>query len=462
MSETHGSSSSTSLIKFLGLIIIGHLPQMSLAQDDFFNTLNVNVDNRTDSPYSLIGWVTEKVSLGLDDPGPLFSRRTSELNKIETSFFAQFDARLNDNTAFRFSGKAYHDAIYSVQDDTVFARDELNEFRSRFEVKDFYLEYKANNSTYFKVGNQILAWGLAEYLRVTDLINTEDQYTFGQQDLEDLRLQVPAVLVNFTIADWSFDSVVTFNAGRDDMAPAGDEFDQLIVLRNSGMTLLRERPDKQQEVFLRASTRLPSGDFQFVAGEFNDNELSVDGISALRSISPRVAYTQNRMRAAGMAANWVEGSWLFFGELGLHADKAVRPNKDSFLRQVNGWDQKDQLLSVLGLEYNGFQNLLLSFELDNAYTSKHDEFMLADRNQLGYGARLNWTALNERLQVLGVWNDRGDKLGRIARLSVDYSYSDNLVLGLLWVDYSVKEESIFYDFRNNDVLQLQLRYNFQI
>ena len=454
----------TYLIKFLGLIPIGLLSQMCFAQDDFFTTLNVNVENRADSPYSLIGWVTEKVAYGLEDPGPLFSRQKSELSKIETSFFAQFDARLNENTGFRFSGKVYHDAIYSYQDDSNFTRDELNEFRTRFEVKDFYLEYEAGNSTYFKVGNQILAWGQSEYLRVTDLINTEDQYTFGQQDLEDLRLQVPAVLVSFSIGDWSFDNVVTFDAGRDDVAPAGDEFDQLILLPNNGMnlTLVRERPDRQQEVFLRASTRLPRGDLQFVVGEFNDNELSVDGISALRSTSPQIFITQKRMRTAGLAANWVEGSWLFFGELGLHADKAVRPNNDSFLRQVSGWEQKDQLLSAFGLEYNGFQNLLLSFELDNAYTSKHDEFMHADKNQFGYGARLYWTALNERLQVLGVWNDRGDKFGRIARLSVDYSYSDNLVFGLLWVDYSVKEESVVHDFRNNDVLQLQLRYNFQI
>ncbi|MFT4863259.1 MAG: hypothetical protein ACI95C_002489, partial [Pseudohongiellaceae bacterium] len=37
----------------------------------------------------------------------------------------------------------------------------------------------------------------------------------------------------------------------------------------------------------------------------------------------------------------------------------------------------------------------------------------------------------------------------------------NFNLGLLWVDYHTNENSFFYEFRNNDVLQLQLRYNFQ-
>jgi len=437
-------------------------PQATQAQDDFFNPISVDVQESNSGPLSLIGWFTQKVATGLESPGPLFSRQDSELNKIETSFFAQFDARVNESTGLRFSGKAYHDAIYSYQDDNQYTSDELDKFRNRFEVKDFYIEHQTDSGIYLKAGNQILAWGLAEYLRVTDLINTEDRYTFGQQDLEDIRLQVPAVLANLAAGNWSFDSVLTLHAGRNDDAPAGDEFDQFISLRNSGIALSREDVEKQSEFFFRASTRMARGDFQFVAGEFNDNELSVAQISAVNSLSPQVTFSQNRMRAIGMAANWVEGSWLFFGEVGLHTDKAVQPNSGSFMSQVDGWDQKDQLLSVLGVEYNGFRNLLLSFELDNSYTRNHDEFMLADEHETGFGARAYWTALNERLQVLGVWNDLGDSSGRVARLSIDYNYSDNLELGLLWVGYHTDDDSIFYEFRNNDVLQLQLRYSFQI
>jgi len=34
--------------------------------------------------------------------------------------------------------------------------------------------------------------------------------------------------------------------------------------------------------------------------------------------------------------------------------------------------------------------------------------------------------------------------------------------GLLWVDYGSDRDSIYYNFRNNDILQIHLRYNFQI
>lgn len=453
-----------SILALISLAIgVASSPTTSQAQDDFFNTINIDLDssaNESDNSYSLIGWITEKVSYGLEDPGGLFSRQDSELNKVETSVFAQLDTRIGARINLRVSGKLYHDAIYALNDDTDYSKDERDKFRNRAEVKDFYIESQFDNGFYLKIGNQILAWGMAEYLRVTDLINTEDQYTFGQQDLEDIRLQVPALLASYSIGDWVLDGVLSYDAGRNDIGPEADEFDQLIRLRNSAAVLSRRDPDQDTEVFLRASTHYGKGDLQFVAGEFNDNALSVDQIIAAGSISPQLNFSQNRMQAAGFAANWTESSWLFFGELAAHFDKAVRPRNDSFFRQVNGWDEKDQILSVVGVEYSGFRNLLLSFELDNVHSRDHDEFMLADKDESGFGARLYWTALNDRLEVLAVWNEPNSE-SRFTRLSIDYHWSDNLELGMLWVDYHSEVNSILYDFRNNDVLQLQLRYNFQ-
>tara|TARA_B110000858_G_scaffold89711_1_gene103728 strand:+ start:44231 stop:45628 length:1398 start_codon:yes stop_codon:yes gene_type:complete len=438
--------------------------QPSLAQNNFFNTIDVDIEtngSRSDESFSLTGWVTQKVSQGIERPDALFSRQDRALNKIETSLFAQLDTKLGEGFDFRISGKIYHDEVYRLDEGIDYSSDETNEFRNRFEVRDFYIEKQYDNGFYFKLGNQILAWGLAEYSRVTDLINPEDQYVFAQQDLEDIRLQVPAVLLSYSSDKWTFDGVVTHRANKNYMAPIGDEFDQFASLRQAGISIERNSPDIEEEYFFRASTHLSQGDLQFVAGEFNNNALSLEEITAARSINPRFQYGQNRMRAFGVAANWADGSWLYFGELGLHLDKAVIPNQDSIFRQTNGWDEKDQILSVLGVEYNGFRNLLLSFELDSTYTKNHDAFMYADKKQTSFGARLYWTALNDKLTVVAVRNELANEAGQVSRVSVDYNWSDNIELGMLWVDYGSDRDSIFYNFRNNDILQVHLRYNFQ-
>ena len=439
--------------------------ETSFAQNDFFNALDVDIesnDSRANENFSVIGWVTQKVSQGIERPGVLFSRQDRDLNKIETNLFAQLDTTLGEGFDFRISGKVYHDEVYRLNEGIDYSSDETNEFRNRFEVRDFYIEKQYNNGFYFKLGNQILAWGLAEYSRVTDLINTEDQYTFAQQDLEDIRLQVPAALLSYSAAEWTFDGVITYRANKNYTAPIGDEFDQFVALRQAGIRVERDSPDKEAEYFFRASTHLSQGDLQLVAGEFNNNALSLEEITAERSANPLFQYGQNRMRAFGVAANWAEGSWLYFGELGLHLDKAVIPNRDSVFRQLGGWDEKDQILSVLGVEYNGFRNLLLTVELDSTRTKNHDAFMYADKNQTSFGARLYWTALNEKLTVVAVRNELANESGQVSRVSVDYNWSDSVELGLLWVDYGSDRDSIFYNFRNNDILQVHLRYNFQI
>jgi hypothetical protein len=449
------------LLAFLAIACI----RPSLAQNDFFNTIDVDIetnDSRANENFSLFGWVTQKVAQGIERPGALFSRQDRDLNKIETSLFAQLDTKLGEGFDFRLSGKVYHDEVYRLDEDIDYSSDETNEFRNRFEVRDFYIEKQYDNGFYFKLGNQILAWGLAEYVRVTDLINTEDQYTFAQQDLEDIRLQVPAALLSYSTDEWTFDGVVTYRANKNYTAPVGDEFDQFVALRQAGIGIERGSLGTEQEYFFRASTHLSQGDLQFVAAEFNNNALSLQEVTGAGSVNPRFQYGQNRMRAFGVAANWADGSWLYFGELGLHLDRAVLPTLDSIFRQQSGWDEKDQLLSVLGVEYNGFRNLLLTFELDNIRTKNHDVSMYADKNQTSFGARLYWTALNEKLTVLAVRNELANEAGQVSRVSVDYNWSDSVEVGLLWVDYGSDRDSIFYNFRNNDILQVHLRYNFQI
>ena len=268
--------------------------------------------------------------------------------------------------------------------------------------------------------------------------------------------------MSYRLKDWLIDTVVTYDADRNQIAPEGDEFDQFAQLRNIGFALNRQETKNRSEGFIRLSTQLSSGDLQIVAGEFNDNNLSVEDIDMRGLSQPSLNFNQNRMRMIGAAANWVEGAWLFYGELGTHYGVTVRPNAESFFNQLNGWDQKDQTLVVAGVEYNGFSNLLLSLEIDSIHTQNHGSYMQAPSDQISLGTRFNWTVLNQRLRIAGVWNKLAHNWGSVSRLSIDYNWSDNLDLGFLFVGYSASQNSVFYEFRNNDVVQLQMRYNFQI
>lgn len=439
------------------------LPTLAFAQDDFFGNreISINTGNNSEHPWELTGWITGKLAYGLASPGPGFSRRQSDLSKVETSGFAQLDWRLSDAVGLRVSGKAYRDFIYQIDDDSPYSRAERDEFQTRYELRDFYLEAQLGDRVYLKIGNQILAWGMSEYLRVTDVINTEDQYTLGQQDLEDLRLQVPALLLGVNRGDWLFESVVTHRAGSNDLAPAGDEFDQLIDLRGTGLALSKHDAGNPWEYLLRASTHYGAGDIQLVAGEFNDNQLTFAGLRTSTSGAVVADLQPQRMQLLGGAVNHVAGSWLWFGESAMHYNRPLVPDRRSALLSPVAWEEKNQWLSALGAEYNGFSNLILTLEIDSQRIVNPGNTDFASRQQTSIGTRFYWTSRNERLAVLGVWNRLDKGKGYLTRLSLDYDWSDQLSLGALWVNYGANRDSLLYNFRNNDVFQLQMRYSFQ-
>lgn len=167
------------------------------------------------------------------------------------------------------------------------------------------------------------------------------------------------------------------------------------------------------------------------------------------------------MQALGMAANRVAGSWLVFGELGLHRNSPVMPLELEDFARGDGWQERSRVLGAVGIEYNGFSNTLVSLEVDNSHTRGDINNLGIERNQTSIGTRLSWIGWNDRLQLLSVWNKLANDQGYLTRLSIDYAWSDNLKFGVLWVDYSADQNSFYSAFRNNDMLQLNARFSFQ-
>ncbi len=447
---------------FAALLVLGHVQCVS-AQDDFFGDLAVSVEsnNETNKSWTLTGWTRQKASYGLQAPDPVFSRHQRDWSKVETSAYVRWDWQTSENTAIRVAGKGSVDAIYQMRGEENFDPEEVDEFEQRFQWLDVYAESKFDNQLYIKAGQQIVAWGEAENLRITDLVNTQDLITFGQQDLENLRLPVPALRVNYPFANILLDAVVTYKAGRDDIAPARDEFDPFIELRPLGARLAIDRPDKETELFVRLAGSYANGDWGLMVAEANQNSLDARSLGYTGANLTTVRFSQDRFRAIGGSINFTAGSWLTFAELGLHRDKRMQPSANNLVNFPQGWPEKDQVLAAWGLEFNGYHNLIITGELDYIYTRDHDPRLASDARQLGYSVRALWNGLNERLQLLAVWTELPDQGGRVGRFTLDYDWSDSIELGLLWVSYSAAQGAPLYNYRNNDSIQLQFEYSFQ-
>lgn len=77
---------------------------------------------------------------------------------------------------------------------------------SGFQLREAYA-YWGNPHWDIRAGRQIISWGVADGLRVTDLISPMDYTEFLAQDYDDIRIPVGALRVRFLQDAWSLEAV---------------------------------------------------------------------------------------------------------------------------------------------------------------------------------------------------------------------------------------------------------------
>ena len=437
----------------------------SVADDMFFDDVDVD-DNSidlsaSDKKFKAIGSITQRISYGLDAPGQPFSRDGSGMNQLKTVGFTQFDWKPTGDTVARLSVKASLEAIYKLEGEDNYNDNELDEHQERIELRDAFIETQLNDNWYIKVGNQIVAWGQAEDLRINDLINTQDQITIGQQNLEDIRLPVPAIQSTHIVGSWIYKAVATFRAGSDELASNFSEFDTLIRLRESDISIHFLSPKQKLEYFFRASTQIKNGDISFVASDVNSNSYYTHQTNRENAEVHSIDLYQDRFQAVGVDGAMTQGSWLYFGELGVHFDKQLFLRKNRLFHHADGWLETDQLLSAFGFGYSGGKNLSVASELNYTNVLNHRENASFDHSQFAYSIRANWTGMRDALALGVLWRQIANQNGRIFRLSCDYDWSDSVETGFLLVEYYGRENQALFDFRNSDAIQFYIKYSFQ-
>ncbi len=78
--------------------------------------------------------------------------------------------------------------------------------QSGFQLREAYA-YWGNPSWDIRAGNQIVTWGVADGIRVTNLISPMDYTEFLAQDYDDIRVPVGALRVRYLHNSWSLEAV---------------------------------------------------------------------------------------------------------------------------------------------------------------------------------------------------------------------------------------------------------------
>jgi len=352
-------------------------------------------------------------------------------NQAQSSIYLQADYKINSNWKFRASGDAFYDAIYDLKDEP-YNSDVLDTYKTQLRFDDVYLQGRITNDIDLKLGRQIVVWGKSDSIRITDVINPLDNRLPGMTDIEDLRLSTTMAKFDYYTGDWNFSAMaIVENRIFLEAAPRGEYFpvDKIFPFAPNPFIPL-VKPDNSLE----------NMQYAFAAnGVFSGWDLSFYGADVLDSkwyINPK---TQKRevakIQMLGSAINIAKGSWLLKSEIALI--DGVKYNSTT--------DAKSRLDALIGVDYMGIKDTVLSVELANRHIFDYEAQMGAisakpdyvQEDELQTALRVTRSFENDTINVTALASMFGHvwEYGGFTRIWVEYEVMNAVSANFGVVEY---------------------------
>ena len=382
----------------------------------------------------------------------------SGFNQAQTSLYLQLDGKLSDNWKMRVGVDTYYDAIYNLHPSNNYNDDTLDAYKTQLMINDAYIQGRLTKTIDLKVGRQIVVWGKSDSIRVTDIINPLDNRLPGLTDIEDLRLSVGMAKVDYYIGQWNFSAMaIGENRIMLEAAPRSEFFpvDNVFPLGAPDPFIELVTPDSSWDnmQYAFAANGVFSGwDLSFYAADVLDQKWHINPSSAKREVS--------KIKMLGTAINIATGSWLLKSEIA-YLD-GVKYNSTT--------DEKSRLDALIGFDYMGIKDTVLSLEVANRHIFDYETQMneltnrpdYVDQNELQTAVRATRSFENDSINATALVSMFGSswEYGGFARLWVEYDVMDAVVANFGIVDYIDGDKPFMKAISDNDRVFADITYSF--
>ncbi|MFT5698660.1 MAG: hypothetical protein ACI8ZB_001515 [Desulforhopalus sp.] len=351
----------------------------------------------------------------------------------------------------RISGHGFYDAAYSIQDRDNYYVDLLDDYEQEVELDELYLQGSLTDNFDVKIGRQVVVWGKADNLRVTDILNPLDNRYMGLVDIKYKRLPVTMSKFDYYTGDWNFSSII-INEVRFDKNPV---YNSDFYPGNSPAVSETEPTnfafDTQQ--YAMALNGIFSGwDLSFYQAWVYDSRAH---LSQTDDTAERV---HNRVSMSGLTGNIALGNWLFKAEGAWWNGLEYGAIED---------EEFNRLDLMAGVEYMGFSETAISVEFLNQHILDFDTRLegspdYAEENIQKTAIMISRDFANDTNQVKLLCTLFGSlgQGGAFERLQFEHDLSDHITLTAGVIIYQSGDLYAFSDIDNNDRIFLEYTYAF--
>lgn len=297
---------------------------------------------------------------------------------------------------------------------------------SGINLHEAYLDY-ANGTIDVKVGRQIVAWGVADGLRVTDLISPLDYTEFLTKDYDDTRISINAVDFKYTgenaMAEFIFVPVPEYFQ----FPETTDNPWYFKTLPENAELELNNYPEKRikySEYGTRLRFFLESLDISIMAlhtynklpvmvssYDFNTGAILVKGV-------------YDPMTVFGGDISMPIGEFVFRGEIAEYFHEPLA------LASGTAYCHKNTFNALAGIDWYAGNNWTFMVQYLHKYLADYEKRLSSEKNTSQGTFRISKDLLNNTLKLSLYGMIDFDNKSYYGRLSADYQLNDQITLSL--------------------------------
>ena len=321
-------------------------------------------------------------------------------------------------------------------------------------LREAYFNY-AGNFLEVKAGRQIVTWGVADGLRITDLISPMDYTEFMANDYDDIRVPVNAIDLKYPGERFTAE-VIFVPVPEYFVLPMGEDNPWNMPVPDRARMDLSDTPEKRlknSEYGGRLRFFLENLDFSLTAMHtYNKSPVTVASYDP-QTDSILIKGVYKPMDVVGGDVSIPAGEFVFRVEVATYFDEPIA------LKNSSGYLLKHSLNGLLGFDWYAGDNWTFMAQYMHKFIIEHSDKLGMEENVSMLTARVSKELLNNtlKLSVYGIFDV--DNVGFYVRPAADYLLNDQITLSL-GADFLGGRRGTFKSYEKNDQIWVKGKFFF--
>lgn len=328
--------------------------------------------------------------------------------------------------------------------------------QSGFFLREAYLYY-GKSSLDIRAGRQIITWGVADAIRLTDIISPMDFTEFLTQDYDDIRIPVNGIRVRYTRPKWSAEAIMIpvssfYELSTDSDNPWAVNLPGVAVPYSINLDNMPEKQFRNMEYGGRIGAYLSGVDFNLYAlRTWNKMPVFRKTIAADGSLSCDGEY--RRMTMLGADLSIPLGKFVVRAEAAEYLGEAQEPvvNADVVTRNSTN--------ALIGVDWYAGNDWQLGLQYSHKYISGKMSGISSYKNSGMATVRISKDLLHNALSISNFGYVDVANGGVYNRLYADYALTDQIHT-FLGYDFFHADKGQFAMYDCNSEVWIKLKYSF--